>query len=362
MKLLATNNIAFDNTSPRRIAVMMSGGVDSSVTAYLMKQNGWEVVGVTMKIPYADGCDVKRSCCGSQAAYVCSELGIPHYFLDVHDAFAQRVIEPFRAWYEQGRTPSPCVDCNTEVKFSYAWDSIIDELGIENLATGHYARVIADGTDAYLARAVDLNRDQTYFLYGIKRERLPKLHLPLGEFSKPEVREIARKAKLPVASRQDSMELCFAGEDDYRNALGERGKRPGHILNSAGEVIGEHTGIVDYTIGQRKGIGIAARKPLFVSDIDPSANTITVSTRTELFRREVSANCVNILIPGLIHPASRLLGKIRSQGDPEPCEITAIGECCVTVIFDNPVFAPTPGQRLVLYDESSRVAVGGVIG
>ena len=362
MTLLPTNSIPFDPSDGKSIAVMMSGGVDSSVTAHLLRREGWNVVGVTMKIPYADGCDVRRSCCGAQAAHVAGRLGIPHYFLDVRAAFEKRVIEPFREWYAQGRTPSPCVDCNTEIKFDYAWKSISAELGVDCLATGHYARVIIEGEQAYLARAVDLSRDQSYFLYGIERDRLANLRLPLGEFSKTNVREIARKARLPVASRQDSMELCFAGEDDYRNALGESARRPGSIIDERGEVIGEHTGIVNYTIGQRKGIGIAAAEPLFVSRIDPLANTITVAPRSALFQATVHARRVNVLIPDLAQPGTSLFGKIRSQGDPEPCSITAVSESALTVTFAQPTFAPTPGQRLVLYDDGGRVVAGGIIG
>ena len=362
MTLLPTNSIPFNPGADRSIAVMMSGGVDSSVTAYLLRREGWNVVGVTMKIPYADGCDVKRSCCGTQAAHVSGLLGIPHYFLDVREAFEKRVIEPFREWYAQGRTPSPCVDCNTEIKFDYAWNRIAAELGVDCLATGHYARVIIEGGQAYLARAVDLSRDQSYFLYGIGRDRLGNLRLPLGEFTKTRAREIAREARLPVASRQDSMELCFAGEDDYRNALGESARRPGHIIDERGEVIGEHTGIANYTIGQRKGIGIAAAEPLFVSRIDPLTNTITIAPRSALFQATVHACCVNVLIPDLTRPNTRLFGKIRSQGDPEPCTITDVSGATLTVTFTHPTFAPTPGQRLVLYDGVGRVVAGGIIG
>jgi len=361
MKMLSTNSITFDPHAGRSIAVMMSGGVDSSVTAHLLRLEGWNVVGVTMKIPYAEGCDVRRSCCGTQAAYIADQLGIPHYFLDVTEAFTKRVIEPFREWYERGLTPSPCVDCNTEIKFDYAWRRIVEELGVEHLATGHYARVTIEGDAAYLSRAADVSRDQSYFLYGIKRERLAHLRLPLGELTKTRVREIAGEARLPVASRQDSMELCFAGEDDYRNALGESAHRPGAITNEAGEVIGEHTGIANYTIGQRKGMGIAAAEPLFVSRIDPLANTITAAPRSALFATNVRARRVNILIPDPTQPGARLFGKIRSQGDPEPCTITQ-SDPTLCVTFTQPTFAPTPGQRLVLYDQAGRVVAGGIIG
>lgn len=339
----------------------MSGGVDSSVAALLLKQDGWDVVGLTMKIPYAEGCGLKRSCCGIEAAYVCRDLDIPHYYLDVREEFERCVIQPFREWYLQGRTPSPCVDCNTDLKFRLAWDFAASELGVADLATGHYATVLTDNGEAFLARASDKSRDQSYFLYGIRRDKLANLHLPLGGRTKSQVRAIARGAGLPVARRQDSMELCFAAEGDYRRVLGGYLGEPGPIVDTEGSVIGTHSGIGGFTIGQRKGIRIAAGKPLFVVDIRREDNTVVVGPRESLLAVEVYAECANILIPDMIKPGTRLFGRIRSQGEPSPCEVLFAGEVSLCVRFDEPQFAPTPGQRLVLYDCRGRVAAGGVI-
>ena len=344
----------------RDIAVLMSGGVDSSVTAMLLRDAGWNVLGITMKIPVAENCDIKRSCCGLEAGYVARDLGIAHYYLDVRKAFEQLVIKPFREEYAQGRTPSPCVDCNTLIKFGLVWDFIERHFGVRNLATGHYARVVHCEGRAFLARGMDRSRDQSYFLYGIPSARLERFYLPLGDMSKPEVRRLAREAKLPVARRQDSMELCFAAEGDYRAALGVRPAK-GSILNAAGNVVGQHNGIANYTIGQRKGVRIAAGKPLYVIGISAADNSITLGTREEAESREVSARDVNALIPELMQAGQTLYGKIRSQGEPSRCVLTEADISSISVRFDEPQFAPSPGQRLVLYDEQGRVAAGGVI-
>ena len=343
------------------IIVLMSGGVDSSATALLLKEDGWNVVGVTMKIPVAESCDVKRSCCGVEAAYVSRDLGIPHYYLDVRDAFEKLVIEKFRHSYEEGRTPSPCIDCNTLFKFGLVWDFLEESFRVSHLATGHYARMVHSDSQSCLARASDKSRDQSYFLYGIPRRRLEHLVLPLGEFTKPEVRELTHKAHLPVARRQDSMELCFAGEGDYRNALDGSSARKGSILDINGNVLGEHEGIANYTIGQRKGIGIAGGKPLYVIRINAIENTITIGTQEDITESIVHAEEVNILIPEKLVLGERLYGKIRSQGEPTGCTVVEVSESKMSVEFDTPQFAPTPGQRLVLYDDNENVVAGGVI-
>ncbi|MCL5105448.1 MAG: tRNA 2-thiouridine(34) synthase MnmA [Armatimonadetes bacterium] len=343
----------------RDIAVLMSGGVDSSVTALLLKQTGWNVLGVTMKIPVAEGCG-KRSCCGMEAAYVCRDLGVAHYYLEVRSAFEKLVIEPFRRSYARGETPSPCVDCNTVFKFGFVWDAIKNEFGIDHMATGHYARVLHTDSGARLARAIDKSKDQSYFLYGIPRDRLERFALPLGELTKSRVREIARSAKLPVARRPESMELCFAGEGDYRTALTDQPCK-GPIVNSGGEVIGEHEGIVNYTVGQRKGLGIAAGRPLYVIRVDAEANSVMTGTWDEAQRREVRADTINVLIPDELHTGQRLYGKIRSQGEPSACTVTHAEAETLEVEFDKPQFAPAPGQRLVVYNTYEQVVAGGTI-
>ncbi len=359
----------------RQVAVLMSGGVDSSVTAHLLKSAGWEVLGITMKIPVA--CDTGiRGCCGADAAFVCHELGIPHYFVDVTEAFEDIIIQPFRDAYSRGQTPNPCVDCNTFLKFSLVWDELQEEFGITQLATGHYARVVhvappppgvtpAEGgwaTRVVLRRARDKDKDQSYFLYGIPSHRLPNLILPLGDLTKHQVRAMAAELRLSVAEKAESMELCFAGEQDYRLALGDDAiNRPGDMMDMQGRKIGVHKGIANYTLGQRRGLGFAGGKPLYVGRIDAVANTVALGTREEVSTRVVRATCRNTLLPERLTPDARLFGKIRSYGDPRPCKLIDLTPDGMTVEFDEAQFAPCPGQRLVLYDEQENVVAGGVI-
>ena len=342
------------------VAAMMSGGVDSSVAALLLKEAGNRVVGVTMRLPILEG--VEPKCCGWGAARVCRRIGIPHYFIDARDEFERLIIEPFRGSYLEGRTPSPCCDCNSLLKFGLAWDIPEKELGVERVATGHYARTRLVGNLWCIARGSDAERDQSYFLYGTARERIPRLLFPLGEMTKPHVRELARSRARESAERADSQELCFAGEGDYRRALGPAAEpRAGPILDRAGKIIGEHEGIANYTIGQRRGIGLGGGEPLYVVAMDPAANSITVASRPEACRRLVAAREANVLLPSRIEAGARLAGKIRSYGPAAPCEVTEAIEGRLAVLFDEPQFAPAPGQRLVLYDEDGDVVAGGVI-
>ncbi|MEK7993640.1 MAG: tRNA 2-thiouridine(34) synthase MnmA, partial [Planctomycetota bacterium] len=334
----------------KRIAVLMSGGVDSSVAAHLLKEQGWDVLGITMKIPIS--CRTgSRGCCGADAALVCHELSLPHYFVDVTEPFEELIIERFRQSYAKGETPNPCVDCNTLLKFSLVWDFLEQTFGIRHLSTGHYARVIQTGGPARLGRARDRAKDQSYFLYGIAREKLAPLVLPLGEMTKPEVRSVASRLGLTVAEKAESMELCFAGEGDYRAVLASTGTdRPGDITDMRGTKIGTHKGIANYTLGQRRGIGFAGGKPLYVGKICAQTNTIALGTREEVSFRTITATQVNTLIPDDMIAGSPMRGKIRSYGEPQPCRVVDADRTRLTVEFDEPQFAPCPGQRLVLYN------------
>ncbi len=345
----------------RQVAVLMSGGVDSSVTAHLLQSAGWEVLGITMKIPVA--CDTGiRGCCGADAAFVCHELGLPHYFVDVTEAFQDVIIQPFRDSYSHGQTPNPCVDCNTFLKFSLVWDQLQEEFGVLQVATGHYAQVIHEGPSVHLRRARDKDKDQSYFLYGIPCHRLPNLILPLGGLTKQQVRAMAAELRLSVAEKAESMELCFAGEQDYRLALeGDAANCPGDMMDMQGHKIGMHKGIANYTLGQRRGLGFAGGKPLYVGRIDAVANTVALGTREEVSTRVVRAACRNTLLPERLSPDARLFGKIRSYGDPRPCRLMDLTPDGMTVEFDEAQFAPCPGQRLVLYDDQENVVAGGVI-
>jgi tRNA-specific 2-thiouridylase len=345
----------------KQIAVLMSGGVDSSIAAHLLKQQGWEVLGITMQTPVSCNAPA-RGCCGADAAFVCDKLNIPHYFVDVTEPFQQLIIERFRQSYAEGQTPNPCVDCNTLLKFSLVWDFLEQTFGINYLATGHYAEVSKINGQTFLGRAEDKTKDQSYFLYGISRNRLKDLVLPLGKLSKEKVRLIAADLNLSVAQKPESMELCFAGEGDYRVVLaGSDAEKPGDITDMQDKKIGAHKGIANYTLGQRKGIGFAGGKPLYVGKINPLKNTIALGTREEVSFATIKANQINTLLPEELSPGKRLFGKIRSYGDPHTCNVVDLGRTDITVEFDQPQFAPTPGQKLVLYNKDDNIVTGGTI-
>ena len=367
LRLYEPSSFAFaaDKPDSKQVAVMMSGGVDSSVTAHLLKEAGFDVVGITMRIPVACGVQ-SRGCCGADAAYVCTQLGIAHYFVDVTQAFNQEIIESFRQSYKEGRTPNPCVDCNTMLKFSLLWDAVQQELGVQNFATGHYARVLRTPNGARLARGLDQDKDQSYFIYGLTPEKLEHFYLPLGDYSKPQVRNIALNIELGVAEKAESMELCFAGEGDYRIALGlDNADKPGDITDMQGNKIGTHKGIANYTLGQRRGLGFAAGEPVYVGRIDPVNNIVALGKRDEVTQSTILAKNINVLVPDELVEGAQLFGKIRSGGHPKPCRVTEIkggrSLFSLSVEFDEPQFAPCPGQRLVLYNREGHVIAGGVI-
>ncbi|MCJ7777745.1 MAG: tRNA 2-thiouridine(34) synthase MnmA, partial [Sedimentisphaerales bacterium] len=333
IKLLRSSHLAWQPTkqADKQIAVLMSGGVDSSTAAYLLKQQGWDVLGITMKIPVSVIAN-KRTCCGADAAFVCDKLAIAHYFVDVIEAFEEIIIKPFRQSYARGLTPNPCVDCNSLLKFSRVWDFLEERFGIPYLATGHYARIYKTDGRVYLGRAKDNAKDQSYFLYGISLDKLPRLVLPLGELTKEEVRSIAAEANLPVAEKSESMELCFAGEGDYRAVLTDAVfNKPGDITDMQGSKISEHKGIANFTLGQRRGVGFAAGKPLYVGKIDAQKNTIALGTRDEVSFRIVTANQVNVLIPEELVVGGQFFGKIRSYVDSHPCKLIDVNENAMTV-------------------------------
>ncbi|MFO7899814.1 MAG: tRNA 2-thiouridine(34) synthase MnmA [Planctomycetota bacterium] len=347
------------------IAVLMSGGVDSSVAAAKLLHAGRELVGITMLIPSALGPDCAgaelRACCGQGAARVAGELGLPHYFVDVRDEFREQVIARFRAAYRRGRTPSPCIDCNTFIKFGVVMDLLRQTFGIEQVATGHYARIErADGTARLYA--VRHRKDQSYFLYGIPGDRLRRVVFPLADQTKDETRREARRRGLGAAEHAESADLCFAGQDDYRAALGPNPDAgPGDVLDLDGNVIGRHRGISNYTYGQRGGLGIAAGIPLYVVDIDPTRNTVTLGDRDAARRRDVCARHLNILAPDQLAVGSRLFGKVRAHQRAGACRATEIADDRLVVRFETPQHGVAPGQHLVLYSESGQVIAGGEI-
>ena len=345
----------------KQIAVLMSGGVDSSVAAHLLREDGWDVLGITMKIPVSCSSS-SRGCCGADAAFVCNELDIPHYFVDVTEPFEQLIIEPFRRSYAKGQTPNPCVDCNTLLKFSLVWNFLEETFEIGHLATGHYAQVTETGGQVRLSRAKDKTKDQSYFLYGIALEKLPRFVLPLGKLTKEQVRSIAAQLNMSVADKPESMELCFAGEGDYRAALtGNEANQHGDITDMQSNKIATHKGIANYTLGQRRGVGFAGGQPLYVGRIDAETNTIALGTREEVSSHTIRANQINVLLPEELVTDRQVYGKIRSYGDPQPCKIVDAGGEHITVEFDQAQFAPCPGQKLVLYNSNDNIIAGGTI-
>ena len=351
-----------EKAGTKRIAMLMSGGVDSSVSAHLLKEAGWDVLGITMKVPVPVCGTGPRGCCGADAALVCHELGLPHYFVDVTDAFEKLIITPFRKSYAKGQTPNPCVDCNTLLKFSLLWDLIEQQFGIEYVATGHYARVEKNENGWRLGRADDKDKDQSYFLYGIPAGRLSKFVLPLSNYSKVQIRQIAEKIALSVAEKPESMELCFAGEGDYRVALtDEQTERTGDLLDIDGNVIGKHKGVSHYTIGQRRGLGYASTEPLYVAQIDPVGNTVTLGRRGDVVEDMVRAGQLNVLIDEKLKPDTQLFAKIRSGGEPRPCRLVEYDGQYITVRFTEAIFAPAAGQKLVLYNDQDCIVAGGTI-
>lgn len=340
-------------TTVKRVGVLMSGGVDSSVAALLLKREGHELTGLTLVLsgqgPVADAADV------------CGRIGMPHAVLDLSGAFSEGVMDPFRESYRAGETPSPCVDCNERIKFGLAWEMAEHTLGIEALASGHYARAGRDGSGPYLARGTDRARDQSYFLYALPVRRLSSLILPLGSLDKPTVRRLAEEAGLPASGKPDSMDICFAGQGDYRALLDEGDLVAGPILDLDGRRLGEHQGLAGYTVGQRKGLKVAAPEPLYVARIDRSRNTLVVAPRESLMASRVTAWRVNVLKPEALEQGNLFSGRIRSTGEPSPCRIARWDGVRIAVDFDKPQFAPAPGQKLVLYDAKEHVVAGGTI-
>ena len=299
--------------------------------------------------------------CVVPAMDVCKHIDIPHFYIDLKSLFSAQVIQSFCKGYEEGLTPNPCVACNAHFKFGMLWDALDSSFSFPfHVASGHYARCDEEKGVFRLSRATDPAKDQSYFLSQVSASRLPRLLLPLGELNKAQTRELAREGGLSVAEKKDSMEICFTGDRNYREILDSPAVE-GAILDVAGKRMGTHKGITHYTLGQRKGLQVSAPNPLYVVKISPKDNTITVAEREHAFSREVVAHCPNILDETLCKEGEILFGKIRSSGGLCRCRVTRLNEMEISVLFDEPQFAPAPGQTLALYSASSFVVAGATI-
>jgi len=368
-------NEATGPTGRRRVVVAMSGGVDSSVVAGMMKAQGHDVIGITLQL-YDHGDAVGRagSCCAGQdihdARRVAEKLGIPHYVLDYERRFAEAVIEGFAESYAAGETPIPCVTCNSEIKFGDLL-ATSRELGADILATGHYIRRIDGPVGPELRRAVDADRDQSYFLFSTTREQLDKLWFPLGDLPKAEVRRIAAQLELPVAAKPDSQDICFVPTGRYTDVI-ERLKpgalHPGDIVHVDGRRLGRHQGIVNYTVGQRRGLGIPGPEPYFVVRLDAERHEVVVGPRAALLTSSLRLRGVNWLGDGSISDAAsegfEIWARVRSTQPPAPATLFAEQDGGVRVLLGAGIEGVAAGQACVFYSDGSsdaRVLGGGFI-
>lgn len=344
----------------KKVVLGMSGGVDSSVAAYLLKEDGYEVIGVTMEMWNPSG---RESDGVKDARKIAEELGIQHYVMNFEKEFKESVIDNFIEEYRCGRTPNPCLVCNRKVK----WEALMKrgkELGAEYIATGHYARISQLSNGRYaVAKSETALKDQTYVLYGLTQEQLAHTLMPVGNYEKEKIRKIAADLGLSVADKPDSQDICFIPDNDYAGFIEKNSDvvfTPGNFVSTQGEILGRHKGIVHYTVGQRKGLNLAMGYPVFVTEIRPETNEVVIGKAEDVFSDTVYAENVNFMGYETMVKGKKLMGKIRYAHKGAPCVAELIGENQICCHFDEPQRAVTPGQAIVLYDENY-VAMGGTI-
>ncbi len=357
-----------------RVLVAMSGGIDSSVTALMLHEQGYEVIGITMKTwDYATSGGTKKTtgCCSlddiNDARSLAVDLGFPHYILDIREEFGEYIIDNFVDEYLSGRTPNPCVLCNTHIK----WDALMkraDQLDCEFIATGHYAQVRQENERYLISKGKDANKDQSYVLWGLKQENLKRTIFPCGGFTKPEIRDIAMKYGYEqIAKKSESYEICFVPDNDYRGFLKRKVKgleekvAGGNFVDSSGNVLGTHEGYPFYTIGQRKGLGIALGKPMFVTKIDASSNTVTLGEEHELFSLKMKVRNINLIKYEKLDKPTEAITKVRYK-DAGSFSSLEQKEWGMEVTFFEPVSSIAPGQSAVFYEGNDLIGGGFIMG
>ena len=356
--------------SKGKVVVGMSGGVDSSVAAWLLKEQGYDVIGVTMQIWQDEENEVQEEnggCCGlsavDDARRVASSIGIPYYVMNFKQEFQKNVIDYFTKEYLNGRTPNPCIACNRYVK----WEALLQRslsIGADYIATGHYARIdkLPNGRYA-IRRSATLAKDQTYALYNLTQEQLAHTLMPVGNYSKDKIREMAEEIGLQVANKPDSQDICFVPDGDYATFIEENADGPihqGNFVTPDGKILGKHKGIIHYTVGQRKGLGLALGYPAFVLEIRPETDEVVIGTYEESLTHTLRANELNFMSVEDIKEPVRVFAKIRYNHKGAWCTVEKTGEDEITCTFDEPIRAVTPGQAVVLYD-GEYVLGGGTI-
>ena len=360
------------NIKNKKVVVGMSGGVDSSVAALLLKEQGYDVVGVTMQIwQDEDACSIEENggCCGlsavDDARKVAEKLDIPYYVMNFKKEFKENVMDYFVEEYLRGHTPNPCIACNRYVK----WESLLKrslEIGADFIATGHYARIERLSNGRYAIRnSVTAAKDQTYALYNLTQHQLAHTLMPVGAYPKDEIRKMAEEAGLPIANKPDSQEICFVPDNDYAGFIEREAKTkvpgPGNFVTKDGIILGQHKGITHYTIGQRKGLNLAMGHPVFVTEIRPETDEVVIGEHEDVFSTELDCNRLNFMSIADLEQPRKVLAKIRYAHKGTMCTIEKTGEDTVHCTFDEPLRAVTKGQAVVFYDGEFVLGGGTII-